>query len=210
MTFARTIMMTVAATIAIASGSVNAASYEHIDELALKVQEGAREMYNEIGTHYRHTPEYSHLRSDAAKLYHSAAHAHTVAHSHGSLRHLESDLSKLDQAFHHMEETLERVEHNARFGEGHTHGDTRHVRGLMRAVESNLHHLRDDIREMTRRHYGSHDIHGIPRNAVPGHGVHNVYRTTQYGSSSRNGGSYGQGRTGISYSGNGFNIRVGR
>jgi len=217
MTIAKTIMMTVAATIAIAAGTVNAASYEHIDQLALKIQQGSREIYNEFGTHYRHTPEYSHLRSDAATMYHLAAHTHTVAHAHGSLFHLESDLKKLDRAFHHLEDVLGRVEHNARFGNGHTHGDTRHVRGLLKSVESNIHHLREDIEEMTRVRYRSHDVHGhsVPRISMPGYSVpgysvpaYRVYRTTPYGHGSYH--SSGHSRGGISYSGNGFSIRVGR
>ena len=150
MTFSRTLMMTLVSFLTIiAAQTVQAGSYEHIDELALQFQKQARELYSEFKLHYRHVSNYGHLRSDGAKLYQLASHVHSVAHRHGGIHHLESDMVKADRLFHHLEELVDVIEHDTRhpFG-GHTHGDLHHVHLLMRSMESTLHHLKADVESL--------------------------------------------------------------
>ncbi|QDT13915.1 hypothetical protein [Planctomycetes bacterium K23_9] len=133
------------------ASNASADTYHHIDELALQIERNSKRLISEV-RHYRHTPEYSHLVSDARHMARLADHVHDLAHDHGSLTHLNSDLVELDRKFHHLESVFNRVEHNAAYGHGHIHGDTSHVRGLLCSIESDLHHLQDDIRSLVASH----------------------------------------------------------
>jgi len=131
------------------AAQVSADTYEHLDRLAVRVERSARLLTSEM-RHYRHTPEYGHLRAVAKDIRKLAAHMHKTAHHHGSLKHLKIDLAKLDSSFHHFESTFERVEHDAAYGHGHIHGNTAHVRRLMRSIENDIHHLQEDVDTLRR------------------------------------------------------------
>ena len=81
------------------SASAFGDTYHHIDELALSIAQKARQIVHE-SCHYRHTPEYRHIVSDARSMLQFADHIHEVAHHHGSLVHLEQDVARLDAEFH--------------------------------------------------------------------------------------------------------------
>lgn len=165
MTLARTLTMVLVSFLAFTVGqTVQAGSYQHIDELALEMQQQTRELYSEFKLHYRHVSDYRHLRSDGGKLFRLARHIHSVAHQHGSIHHLESDIAKADRIFHQLEELVDRIERRAHLGlGGHTHGDLRHIHTLMRSLESTLHHLQDDVKNL------AHTRHSFHRHA---HGRH--------------------------------------
>lgn len=129
------------------SATSYADTYDHIDQLALRVATQSQQVLSET-RHYRHTREYTHLVADARDMARLADHMHEVAHHHGSLAHLESDLANLDSKFHHLESLFARVESHARRGYGHVHGNTSHVRHLLHSIEDNLHHLQDDVRSL--------------------------------------------------------------
>ncbi|NNE00103.1 MAG: hypothetical protein HKN47_22515 [Pirellulaceae bacterium] len=162
--------------------SASASTYNHIDQLAVTVARQARTVVSET-RHYRHTPEYRHLRSDAIEIARLADHMHEVAHHHGSLAHLESDLAQLDAKFHHLESVFDRIERNAAVGHGHIHGNTAHVRRLLCSMEDNLHHLQDDVRALRR---ASHGVHRVPVVRQPA-----VTFPSSYGSFGRPHGSHG-------------------
>lgn len=189
------------------SASASADTYHHIDELALTIDRQAKLLVSE-SVHYRHTPEYRHLVSDARDLCRLATHLHEVAHHHGSLAHLESDLSQLDAKFHHLESVFHRVERAASYGHGHVHGHTSHVWELLHSIENNIHHLQDDLRSLrvpvhtvqpivVRRpvvyaaprvyHSGGHGAHLQRRNV--GHSSHHYGRNTRGRGISFGGGS---------------------
>ena len=179
MTFNRTMLIALATSLAITAGqSAQAASYHHIDGLAVKLQGQARELYNEFKQHYRHVSGYSHLRSDAANMYRTAAHVHKVAHQNGGVHHLKSDLAKADRLFHHLEDVVAELEHNTAhsFG-GHSHGDLSHVHALMRSMKTTLHHLRNDIEEMS---YSYHS-HRVYRSYPSGHSSHSGHFNSGHG-----------------------------
>jgi hypothetical protein len=129
------------------SASASANTYQHVDQLALSIDQKAKLIIGE-SRHYRHAPEYRHLVTDARELSRLASHMHELAHHHGSLAHLESDLSQLDSEFHHMESVFDRVELRAAHGHGHIHGNTSHVKGLLNSIEEDIHHLQEDLRSM--------------------------------------------------------------
>jgi hypothetical protein len=88
------------------------------------------------------------------------------------------DLRRLDRLFHHVEELVEHIEHDAYHGDGHVHGDTHHVRHLMSQMEDTLHHLRADVNELRYGNFhpvvpiGGHDHgHGHSHGGHGGVGV---------------------------------------
>ena len=156
------------------SSQANAASFGHVDSLAQQLTRQSSELYREFRLHYRHAAHYKHLMSDAAAIYRTAHHIHTVAHL-GSVEHLDRDLRDLDRQFHHLEDLVAEIHddaHHGHFGQlghgGHVHGDVRHVRRLMRQMEDTIHHLRDDIRELLhdRHDHGHHDVHYRGRRVI--------------------------------------------
>jgi hypothetical protein len=129
------------------TASASADTYQHIDQLALKIDRAAKAIVCET-RHYRHTPEYTHLVADARDLAVLADHVHEIAHHHGSLAHLDSDVAALDAKFHHLESVFDRVEWRAAHGHGHVHGNTSHVKGLLNSIEECIHHLQADLRSL--------------------------------------------------------------
>jgi hypothetical protein len=149
----------------------NADTYGHIDELAVQLERYAARLDKEFALHYRHTSQYSHLRSDSREMARLARHVHDVAHNHGSLAHLESDLRDLDRLFHHVEDLVDDIgfhaDHNYHggfgyHGGGHIHGETGHVHRLLHAMEDILHHLQSDVRELAQ-------VSRAPRGPVVGY-----------------------------------------
>ena len=175
------------------TAQASADTYEHIDRLAVRVERSARLLNNEI-RHYRHTPEYAHLRADAKEMRRLASHMHETAHHEGSLKHLATDLAELDTSFHHFESVLERVEHNSAYGHGHVHGNTAHVRRLMRSIENDIHHLRNDVNSLRR------PVRVYPRTTRNYHSNYGAYNSPNWGYGNNNGHGYGHG-AGISLGG---------
>jgi hypothetical protein len=139
--------------------AARADTYGHIEILAHQLDRYATRLDGEFAAHYRYSPEYGHLKSDAREMARLARHVHEVAHGHGSLSHLESDLRQLDRLFHHVEDLVDDIElhstyhgYHSRFGGyhggGHVHGGGGEVRGLLHAIEDTLHHLQSDVREL--------------------------------------------------------------
>lgn len=202
MTLAKTIVLATLAlaTLAFTAISANADTYDHIDTLAVKVQSQSRELIKEFAQHYRHKPRYTHLHSDAVQLYRVAAHIHLVAHQHKSIHHLQSDLRKADQLFHHLEDVLKQTDRS--FG-GHTHGAAFHVFELMHEVEDTLHHLKSDIESLDdAAHYTS---------GYQGAGHHDFGYGQPHQPSHPNRASIGYrwGGSGVSISGRRWNFRFG-
>ena len=154
-----TIRTAIAVIVALVASFVNglhahAASYEHIDSLALRLQNHAATLYQEFHLHYEHTAEFPHLISDAQNLYFQAARIHELAHCHGSLIYLANELRVLDHSFHHLDKLVHQVELGADFGHiGHVHVPTSHVRRVLKRMQRDIHHLRDDVQKLTRHHH---------------------------------------------------------
>lgn len=147
----------------LASGAAQAAPFNHIDRLALKLRAQSSQLHREFGVHFRHSPNARHLMSDAAALYRRADHLRAVAHS-GNLHHMASDLAEMDRLFHHLEELVRDTlfrSRGGRFGHvGHVHGDARHVLRLMNEMGQTLHHLRDDVNQLRRNRPGFLPVQG--------------------------------------------------
>ena len=130
--------------------------YQHIDNLALRIQQQTRQLKQE-SFRFRHTPQYRHLVIDLAEMEQRARHIHDVAHHSTDLHHLERDLSKLDSLLHHVQELFQQIEQSAHFGHGHIHGGTHNVHRLLHSIEDSVHHIQADVDRLSRvrhRHYG--------------------------------------------------------
>ena len=162
-------------------------TYHHIDQLALSIDRQAKELVRE-SCHYRHTPEYAHLVTDAREMSQLAEHLHEVAHHHGSLAHLIHDVEELDAKFHHLESLFDRIERRAAHGHGHVHGNTAHVRELLDVMADNIHHLQEDLDSLRRPIHTRRPVVSSPRTpfATP-------YGNTYGGYPSRGYGGYGYG-----------------
>ncbi|MCA9246523.1 MAG: hypothetical protein KDA42_05390 [Planctomycetales bacterium] len=198
MNAARTILLATAALLA--ASNAQAASYEHIDRLALQLAGQMNELTEEFSTHYRHTSLYGHLINDARDAARLADHIHELAHYRGNISHMRDDLNRLDREFHHLEEVLGQLNRQVHYGYGgHAHGDTQHVFYLMHEVEENLHHLRDDIEEMYRSRYRCYNHGGCSTQPV-----YKPYPVYQGGH-----GNHG-GHAGVRVNGNGVTVGNGR
>lgn len=130
-------------------GDTQADIYQHIDSLAIKIRNNARQITRET-VHYRHTPEYAVMVADSKRLYRLAQHIHDVTHFEGNLVHLTNDLNQLGHAFRHLENLFDRVERNAALGIGHIHCNTAHVRRLLDCIDDDIHQMRRDVAKLRR------------------------------------------------------------
>ena len=138
------------------STSANAASYHHIDSLAVRVVKNTEKLFRLLRSDYRHTSDYRHLIHDTRELRSRAYHIHDVAHHGGSVDHLASDIREMDRLFHHLEDVLTRVESNSRYCDfhGRFRGNSRLAWALMHAIEDDLHHLGEDVEGLRTRRSG--------------------------------------------------------
>lgn len=144
------------------SSQGNAASYEHLDQLAVRLQGQSRELINEIRIHYRHTAEYGRLISDTYEMYRVASRVHALAHTRQSLHQIECDLQRLDRLHDHIQDRISQCAvrpHGGHRHGGHVHGRTGHVHRLLRCMEETLQHMFADVREMNRC---QNRIHAVP------------------------------------------------
>ncbi|MEX2579140.1 MAG: hypothetical protein WD342_08775 [Verrucomicrobiales bacterium] len=153
------------AAIAVATGGLfasqaKAASYNRLVTLAHQLDDSVGHLREEFKLHYRHTPQYKHLLSDATSMTRKVAHIDQLSYDpHVSLRHLQSDVEDLDDLAHHLQDLVAATERGRR---GHVHGNTRHVQDLMASIMVSIHGLSEEIRVLQRPvHHGyPNDSHG--------------------------------------------------
>lgn len=143
--------------------------YHHIDELALSIQRQAEQLQGETH-HYVHTPGYSTMLYATNQLRQRATLIHNLAHSHGCLYSMSSQLRVLDAQFHQLEGLFDAIEYEASHGHGHIHGHTAHVRGLLNSIEDNIHHIRDDIAQLQGGGHGGYGGGGYGGGGGGGYG----------------------------------------
>ncbi len=182
--------------LAVTGQAVQAAPNDHMDRHAVRLRALAAQAVNEVRIHYRHTPQYGHLISDAREIYAKADHIHRIAHRGVCPSHLLSDLNELDRLFHHTGELIRQVELRARHGHGHVDGDTRHMRILGAQMAQELHQMMAEV---------NRPIHPA---LIPGHG--GVWHGGPHGPG--HGGPHGGvhlNRSGIRFGNRRFSFRIG-
>ncbi len=168
--FAATI--TAALSITFAGGFTSTASadvYNHLDRVALRILKKSERLVKET-EHYRNTPQYRHLLSDAREMCKLATHIHEVTHFEGNLRQLQRDVYQLDQVFHHVEGLFDQIERQAAYGIGHIRGNTRHVKNLLNQIEREIDCLHDDIAKIRRTNAFAAPVYQAYRPSPYGYG----------------------------------------
>ncbi len=139
----------------ICTETVNAADFNHVDQLASRLRNQASRTAWEVHNNFRRIPQYRHLYSDVYEMYTTADHIHEILHEGADLGHLRADVESLDRLFHHVEESVREIRPVDQFyghGWGHWHGsfgptrnDLRSLCNLLEEMEETLHHLREDL-----------------------------------------------------------------
>ncbi len=128
---------------------------------AHRVVDFSDDLKAEVVRHFRHTAEYRHLLSDAAKIRAEAKHIDKLSHHVHSLndvKHLRADLEDLDDLVHHIAEMIEEIDHGHGRG-GHTHGDIRHVKSLVAYMNRSLHSMECTVSYLERRFACDRECH---------------------------------------------------
>lgn len=121
--------------------------HDEIRNHAASLANHSRELYDEIRLHFRGQPYAAHLLSDALNVQRSARRMMSYAGAHASPSTLEREVTRMENAFHHLEETLRGVSHH--------HGGHRHVRELTRCMDDLVHEIHDDIHRLGGRRFDS-------------------------------------------------------
>ncbi len=148
-------------TLGLFSGSAQAASDFHIDDLAAQLERETAELLHEIEHHFRATPSYRHLAADAREMQQLARHIHEVAHYTNARRHIAVDVKKLDRLYHHVEGLVDDMDRRAGYRNecAYHHGDAytlgraefHHLRAVMSRISATLHHLQADLQPVRNR-----------------------------------------------------------
>lgn len=160
----KTIITTTVLMAAFGMFSQNVQAGHGADELTHVLRDQAADACREIRRTCWDMPDSRHLYRDVYEVYRQANHIYTAFHRGESLRHLNRDLSEIDELLHHAEELAEKMRKHEdrhsrrssisfghyggfsiRFGQsGHrrsSHGRSSHTRHLK--------HLEDTLEEMT-------------------------------------------------------------
>lgn len=159
---------------------VQAATLQHIDELAFKLERQTQDVNEELRRYFSATPYYRHLLSDVNQMAVLADHIHDVAHHGGDVRHLQHDVNELDELFHHVEEMIDQMQAYRtpyrgvqlgpiRIGHGYQGGYANvyaqrlpRLCKLVERVEQTLHHLQADLQALTPVYHDHHHRHISP------------------------------------------------
>ena len=136
----------------VSANTASANTYSHINSMAVKIRNKTKSLLRET-EHYRFTPNYRHLVSDAAALRQLAEHTREVARAKGDLDRLAVDVAEMDQTFHHLENLFDATERSAAYNQGKIKGNTAHVKRLLESIEDCIHHIQDDIATLRSQAY---------------------------------------------------------
>lgn len=135
--------------VGVSTNTASANEYGHINRMAVKIRNQTRQLLRET-EHYRLTPNYRFLVSDAAALRQLAEHTREVARQKGNLDHLAADVAEMDRTFHHLENLFDNTELLASQCQGSVKGHTAHVKRLLNSIEDCIHHIQSDIDVLRR------------------------------------------------------------
>lgn len=114
--------------------------HDRIADRAADLADHSRDLYYEIRNHYRGEPFAAHLMSDTLNVYRSARRMTGFAQAHARYSIMEREVQRLEDAFHHLEETLR--------GTAHHHGSHRHIRELDRCMDKLVHQIHEDVHDL--------------------------------------------------------------
>ena len=115
--------------------------HEPIGMHAASLVRHSSELYEEIRLHFRGHPQSAHALSDVLNVLRSARRMAGYADAHASYGTMEREATRLEDAFHHLEETLR--------GFGYSRGH-RHVRELVQCIDDLVHEIHEDVHHLRR------------------------------------------------------------
>lgn len=177
-----------------------------LDQIACRLAKDTDLLVQEAAIHYRHTPQYPHLISDAVQMKRLANHIHSIV-NYGSITHLKHDVNELDRLFHHVEGLIHQIEINARhsYHGGHIHGDTFHVCRGLKLIEADIHLMQNYLRVLCQPVHVHRPVYTAPIVTTP---IYNkpVHVGHNHGGRGGQGNFQGRGNPG---GGNGITIQRG-
>lgn len=133
--------------------------HDHIRDHANSLVEHSRDLYYEIRSHH-HGEGVSRMLSQVLDLYRSARRMSGYAAAHSSVSTLEREMTRMEHAYHDLEDLLGRMSHHR--------GSHRHVRELVRHIDDLVHDIHEDIHKLEDRRYlsgggrASGPVHAAP------------------------------------------------
>jgi hypothetical protein len=130
--------------------------FSHIDDLAIELEQRARDILWEMHFHYRHNRDFDVTYAEAYSMLTQAKQIHSAEHR-GDRRTIVRVARQLDELFHHVEDDVRTWRPSRRHfvgrvgyvghGIGHGHGIGRGgaLPEKMEAMELTLHHLMQDV-----------------------------------------------------------------
>jgi hypothetical protein len=123
--------------------------HDEIRQHAAALADHSRELHDEIRAHFRGEPLTARALSEALSLYRSARRMTGYADAHSSSFILECEVSRMEAAYHSLEDTLR--------GLCQHHGGHRHIWQAIQHMDQLVHHIRGDVHDLDdRRHSGGY------------------------------------------------------
>lgn len=113
--------------------------FSHIDDLAIQMEQLAREILWEMHFNYTHNPDFEITYSEAYGILQQAKYIHDSEHR-GDRAEIARVVGELDRLFHHVEDDIRTWRPSHRHFIGHSD-----LFGKMAAMEDTLHHLMEDV-----------------------------------------------------------------
>lgn len=125
---------------AVASPLVTYGGFSHIDDLAVELEQRARDILWEMHFHYRHNRDFDITYAEAYSMLTQAKYIHAAEHR-GDRAAIARIAGELDELFHHVEDDVRTWRPSRRHFIGH--GGT--LPQKLEAMELSLHHLMQDV-----------------------------------------------------------------
>lgn len=123
----------------VSPGVVRYGGFSHIDDLAVEMEQRARDVLWEMHFHYRQNRDFDTTYAEAYNMLLQAKALHQAEHR-GDRAAISRVVTELDELFHHVEDDIRtwRPSHHHRAGQNG-------LSGKMEAMELTLHHLMEDV-----------------------------------------------------------------
>ena len=129
--------------------------YLHINNLAQLIHDKSSELHKQM-KHFRHTPHYDHVRSNALEIKRLANDIRKIAKREGSIVTLAACLDQLATYYHHTAELVDEIDFSVANGVGRVHADASYqVKALMVDLEDCIYQMRQDVAVIQARAYRS-------------------------------------------------------
>ena len=139
------------------TGSAKAATWDHVDLMALRLQHQTQELHEEASRHFQNTPVYKSFDETVCKMTELAAHIHNVARARQCVRTLSQDVGQLRQLQYQAERTFLTL---GQWGQLNPVA-YRHLGDSLRDSAATISLLRRDLRTLEHNQFQNGGGHGV-------------------------------------------------